>query len=59
MSTLKEKLEAAKAEYNSRIEQYQNLQHMILVQQGAIQALEALIAEEEAASDEEATDASA
>ena len=47
-NSLKEKLALAKKSYQQKVEQYQYLQHQLISQAGAIDALEELLKEQEA-----------
>ena len=47
MSTLKSKLEEAVTAYNQSVDELQKIQQSLLVQQGSIQTLQALVTAEE------------
>ena len=53
MSNLKEKLEQSIAQYQQQVQELDNLKASLLVQQGAIQALQSILNEEEEASTED------
>ena len=46
MSNLKSKLEQSIAQYNQQAQELENLKASLLVQQGAIQALQSLLSDE-------------
>lgn len=55
MSNLKEKLEQSIAQYQQQVQELDNLKASLLVQQGAIQALQSLLQEDAAVGDDKSS----